>query len=99
MSCLSVPPFAGAGRAALTSFGMGTSPERRSARDRVEAYHQQCLADLLVHVAAAVDQHRAKDSTSTLSTRSSTSTTGPPKSYGSSVGPAEEEHTSSSSPT
>jgi hypothetical protein len=40
---------------------MGTSAERRSARDRVEAYHQQCLADLLVHVAAAVDQHGAKD--------------------------------------
>lgn len=40
---------------------MGTNAERRAARDRVDTYHQQCLAELIEHVAVAVDRHRAQD--------------------------------------
>ena len=38
---------------------MGTKAERRAARERVSAYHQAQLAQLLGHVAAAIDRHRA----------------------------------------
>jgi hypothetical protein len=37
---------------------MGTKAERRAARERVSAYHQAQLADLLSHVAAAIDRYR-----------------------------------------
>jgi hypothetical protein len=40
---------------------MGVHAERRAARDRVDAYHQGCLADLLEHVAAAVERYRGQD--------------------------------------
>ena len=38
---------------------MGTSAERRAARERVSAYHQSQLAELLNHAAAAIDRYRA----------------------------------------
>ena len=38
---------------------MGTKAERRAARGRVSAYHQSQLAELLSHVAAAIDRYRA----------------------------------------
>jgi hypothetical protein len=38
---------------------VGTSAERRAARERVSAYHQSQLAGLLTHVAAAIDRYRA----------------------------------------
>ena len=38
---------------------VGTSAERRAARERVSAYHQSQLAELLTHVAAAIDSYRA----------------------------------------
>ena len=37
---------------------MGTKTERRAARERVSAYHQAQLAELLSHVAAAIDRYR-----------------------------------------
>ena len=38
---------------------MGTNAERRVARERVSAYHQAELAELLTNVVAAVDRYRA----------------------------------------
>ena len=38
---------------------MGTSAERRAARERVSTYHQSQLTELLTHVAAAIDRYRA----------------------------------------
>lgn len=38
---------------------MGTKADRRAARERVNAYHQAQLAELLTNVSAAVDRHRA----------------------------------------
>ena len=38
---------------------VGTSAERRAARERVSAHHQSQLAELLNHVAAAIDRYRA----------------------------------------
>lgn len=38
---------------------MGTKAERRSARERVSAYHQAQLTGLLTNVAAAVDSYRS----------------------------------------
>jgi hypothetical protein len=38
---------------------VGTSAERRAARERVSAYHQSQLAELLTYVAAAIDRYRA----------------------------------------
>src|SRR5690348_7387892 len=38
---------------------MGTKAERRAARERVSAYHQAQLAELLSHIAAAIDRYRA----------------------------------------
>ncbi len=38
---------------------VGTSAERRAARERVSAYHQSQLAELLTHTAAAIDRYRA----------------------------------------
>ena len=38
---------------------MGTKAVRRAARERVGAYHQSQLAELLSHVAAAIDRYRA----------------------------------------
>jgi hypothetical protein len=37
---------------------MGTKAERRAARERVSAYHQAQLGELLTHVAAAIDRYR-----------------------------------------
>ena len=37
---------------------MGTKAERRAARERVSACHQAQLAELLSHVAAAIDRYR-----------------------------------------
>ena len=38
---------------------MGTKAERRAARERVSAYHEVQLAELLRHVGAAIDRYRA----------------------------------------
>ena len=38
---------------------MATKSERRAARERVSAYHQSQLADLLGHVGAEIDRYRA----------------------------------------
>ena len=38
---------------------MGTKAERRAARERVSAYHETQLAELLRHVGAAIDRYRA----------------------------------------
>ncbi len=38
---------------------VGTKAERRAARERVSAYHQSQLAELLSHVGAAIDRYRA----------------------------------------
>jgi hypothetical protein len=38
---------------------MGTKGERQAARERVSAYHQAELAELLTNVVAAVDRYRA----------------------------------------
>ncbi len=38
---------------------VGTKAERRAARDRVSAYHQAQLGELLSHVGAAIDRYRA----------------------------------------
>lgn len=38
---------------------MYTKAERRAARDRVAAYHEACLTDLLAHVTQAADEFRA----------------------------------------
>jgi len=38
---------------------MATKAERRAARERVSAYHQSQLAELLNHVAAVIDRYRA----------------------------------------
>lgn len=38
---------------------MGTKAERRAAHERVSAYHQSQLAELLSHVGAALDRYRA----------------------------------------
>ena len=38
---------------------MGTKGERRAARERVSAYHQAQLGELLTKVMAAVDRYRA----------------------------------------
>ena len=38
---------------------MGTKAERQAARERVSAYHQAELAELLTNVVAAVDRYRA----------------------------------------
>ena len=40
---------------------MGTKAERRAARERVSAYHHAQLAELLIHVAAAIDRYRADE--------------------------------------
>ena len=37
---------------------MGTKAERRAARERVSAYYQAQLGELLSHVAAAIDPYR-----------------------------------------
>ena len=37
---------------------MATNAERRAARERVNTYHQAQLAELLSHVAAAIDRYR-----------------------------------------
>jgi hypothetical protein len=37
---------------------VGTKAERRAARERVSAYHQAQLAELLSHVGAAIDRCR-----------------------------------------
>src|SRR3984957_1312867 len=38
---------------------MGTSAERRAARERVSTYHQSQLTELLTHGAAAIDRYGA----------------------------------------
>ena len=38
---------------------MGTKAERRAARERVAAYHEARLTDLVEYVAAAIDRYRA----------------------------------------
>ena len=37
---------------------MGSKAERRAARERVNAYHQAELAELLGHVAGAIERYR-----------------------------------------
>lgn len=43
---------------AVPSLIMGTKAERRAARERVSAYHQAQLAELLSHVGVAIDRYR-----------------------------------------
>ena len=38
---------------------MGTTAERRAARERVAAYHEARLADLIEYVATAIERYRA----------------------------------------
>jgi len=38
---------------------VGTNAERHAARERVSAYHQSQLAELLSHVTTAIDRYRA----------------------------------------
>ena len=38
---------------------MGTKAEQRAARERVSAYHQAQLGELLINVTAAIDHYRA----------------------------------------
>jgi len=38
---------------------VGTKAERRAAHERVSAYHQAQLAELLSHVGAAIDRYRS----------------------------------------
>lgn len=38
---------------------MGTKAERRAAHERVSAYHQAQLGELLINVTAAIDRYRA----------------------------------------
>jgi hypothetical protein len=38
---------------------VGTKAEQRAARERVNAYHHARLAELLTHVATAIDRYRA----------------------------------------
>ena len=38
---------------------MGTKAERRQARERVAAYHEACLGQLVAHVANVLDRYRA----------------------------------------
>ena len=40
---------------------MATKAEQRAARERVSAYHQAQLAELLSHVGAAIDRYHAGD--------------------------------------
>ena len=40
---------------------MSTKAERRAARERVAAYHEACLSQLVQHVADSIDQYRAGD--------------------------------------
>ena len=40
---------------------VGTKAERRAARERVSAYHQAQLGELLSHVGAAIDRYRADE--------------------------------------
>ncbi|MBE1500762.1 hypothetical protein H4696_007862 [Amycolatopsis lexingtonensis] len=40
---------------------MGTKSERRAAREKVAAYHEARLAELVERVGEAVDRHRAID--------------------------------------
>jgi hypothetical protein len=37
---------------------VGTKAERRAARERVAAYHEAQLAELIEYISAAVDRHR-----------------------------------------
>ena len=37
---------------------MGTKAERRAARERVAAYHEARLAELIEHITAAIDRYR-----------------------------------------
>ena len=39
--------------------GVGTKRERQTARERVAAYHEGCLAGLVDRVGAVIDQYRA----------------------------------------
>ena len=49
---------AGPGWDTVPSRIMGAKAERRAAREQVSAYHQARLAELLSHVAAAIDRYR-----------------------------------------
>jgi hypothetical protein len=40
---------------------VATNAERRAARERVSTYHQAQLAELLSHVAAAIDRYRTAE--------------------------------------
>ena len=40
---------------------VATKAERRAARERVSAYHQAQLAELLSHIGAAIDRYRTGD--------------------------------------
>ena len=53
------PRLAGPGHGTVPI--MGTKAERRAARERVSAYHHAQLAELLTHVAAAIDRYRADE--------------------------------------
>ena len=50
---------AGRSRPRVASSTMGTKAERRQARERVAAYHEACLGQLVAHVANVLDGYRA----------------------------------------
>jgi hypothetical protein len=49
----------GRSRPRVASSTMGTKAERRQARERVAAYHEACLGQLVAHVANVLDRYRA----------------------------------------
>ena len=52
------PPAPDPGGRGVPSPVINTKAERRAARERVSAYHQEQLAELLSRVAAAIDRYR-----------------------------------------
>jgi hypothetical protein len=76
---------------------VATKAQRRAARERVSAYHQAQLAELLSHVAAAIAANRAGEIGS-YAVDETTTTTAPPQNSGSSASPTAAAPTPSSPP-
>ena len=77
---------------------VSTKTERRAARERVSAYHQAQLAELLSHVGAAIDRYRAGEIDAYAVDETTTAITAPPGNCGSSASPAAGARTPRSSP-
>jgi len=71
---------------------VGTKAERRAAHERVSAYHQAQLAELLSHIGQRPAATVAARSTPMPWMRPSTTTTVPPQNCGSSASPAAAPH-------